>query len=639
MVKRVLSLVLSIVMSLGLWGFSVSASETAFKAGTYTATSPGLQGPLTVEVTVSDTEILSIKVIDDVETPGLRDWPLRDIPAAIVENQSLAVDVITGATYTSRAILRGVETCLKEAGGDLEKLNAKLPVEKEDDLEMTADVVIVGGGGGGLVTALTALREGATVILIEKTGTLGGNSIMAGGFYNAAYPDWQSKLTMSDATKQNIIDNCSREPASEAHKELMDAVMSDLKAFEDANSEGLFDSANWHALQTWESGDRVGDLAIVRQMCEKALDGLQWYESMGLNVIRVAQGSGALYERSLYNDMPNGTAYIKALTDGLEGQEGYTQLINTVGNELITDGDKVVGVLATGKTGNKITLHANNGVVLATGGFAGNVELRQKYCEGEKWPDLGPDLKTTNVPGVTGDGIFMAEAVGAQLVNMEQIQLLQTCNPFTGMLNDNCLPMSVAGFVFVNKNGERFVREDGRRDVISLAILDQPDQMAFVVQSADSVGDPDVAKTLDGRPLSYMLENKLSGFVSAETLDEIAEIIGVPTDAMKATLDSYNAHVESQEPDEFGRTLLRVKLENGPWYAYPRKPAAHHTMGGVRVDLETHALRADGSIIKGLYCVGELTGVVHGANRVGGNALVDFTVHGRIAGENAAAGK
>ncbi len=638
MIKRVLALALSTMMLLGLIG-AASAAEPAYKAGAYTATTPGLQGPLTVEVTVSESDILSVTVTDDVETPGLRDWPLRDIPHAIVENQSLAVDVVAGATYTSRAILRAAEACLKEAGGDMDKLNAKLPVAKEDDLELTADVVVVGGGGGGLATALTAIREGATVILIEKTGTLGGNSIMAGGFYNTAYPQWQVTLTMSDATKQNIMSTCSLEPVSDAHRELMEAVMEDLKAYEDAGAEGLFDSPNWHALQTWESGDRVGEIEIVRHMCGKALEGLQWYESMGLNVIRVAQGAGALYERSMYNDMPNGTAYIKALTDGLEGQAGYTQLMNTRGVELITEGDRVVGVKAEGKTGNNVTLFATNGVVLATGGFAGNVELRQKYCEGEKWTDLGPDLKTTNVSGVTGDGIFMASAVGAQLVNMEQIQLLQTCNPITGTLNDNCGPMSVAGNLFINKEGNRFVREDGRRDDISQAILAQTDGMMYSIQSTDVIGNPDEAKTLDGKTLTYMLENKLSGYIKAETLDELAELLDMPAENLKATIDSYNHHVETQEPDEFGRTLLKVKQVNGPWYSYPRKPAAHHTMGGVRVDMQTHALREDGSIVEGLYCVGELTGVIHGANRVGGNALVDFTVFGRIAGENAAAGK
>jgi flavocytochrome c len=296
-------------------------------------------------------------------------------------------------------------------------------------------------------------------------------------------------------------------------------------------------------------------------------------------------------------------------------------------------------VNAVGKDGHKVTLRASKGVILATGGFAGNVELRQKYGEGEKWPDLGPSLGTSNVASVTGDGIFMAEAVGVKLVNMEQIQLLHVCNPITGATGDNSFPLDATGYLFINKNGRRFVREDGRRDDMSKAIIAQPDGIMYIVQSADVITDPGTIKTLDGRTVSYMLENNLSGFVKANTLSELASVLGMSADALEKSVADYNAHVDSQTPDEFGRALFSFKFTKGPWYAYPRKPAAHHTMGGVLIDENTRALKADGSVVPGLYCAGEITGVIHGANRLGGNAIVDFTVFGRIAGTNAATGK
>jgi succinate dehydrogenase/fumarate reductase flavoprotein subunit len=234
----------------------------------------------------------------------------------------------------------------------------------------------------------------------------------------------------------------------------------------------------------------------------------------------------------------------------------------------------------------------------------------------------------------------MARDVGVQLVNMEQIQLLHATNPVTGLVGDTpSVAAATEGMVFVNKNGRRFVREDGRRDDMAKAIIAQPDSMTYIIFSADGAPDPNTAKTLDGRTISYMLENKLSDFVTADTLDELAGIIGVPGDALKKSLDDFNTHVDSQTPDEFGRVLFTYKLAKGPWYAFPRKPAAHHTMGGVLIDEDTHALREDGSKIPGLYCAGEITGVIHGGNRLGGNAIVDFTVFGKIAGANAAAGK
>jgi fumarate reductase flavoprotein subunit len=313
--------------------------------------------------------------------------------------------------------------------------------------------------------------------------------------------------------------------------------------------------------------------------------------------------------------------------------------MDTSGKSLIVENNRVVGVNAEGAKGNKITLRANKGVILATGGFAGNVALRQEYCQGEKWPDLGPGLNTTNVPGVTGDGIFMARDAGVALVHMEQIQLLQVCNPQTGAVGGNAYPNYVEGYIFINKNGSRFINEGGRRDDISKSIMSQPEGYMYLVQSADTIKDPSTVKTLDGRTVSYMLENKLAGWVTAPNLDSLAQELGVPAASLKKTVDEFNRHVDTQTQDEFGRALFTYKYTRGPWYAFPCKPAAHHTMGGVLIDEDCRAIKTDGTVLPGLYCAGEITGVLHGGNRLGGNAMVDFTVFGRIAGLSAAAGK
>jgi flavocytochrome c len=371
------------------------------------------------------------------------------------------------------------------------------------------------------------------------------------------------------------------------------------------------------------------------------LEAKEWLESMCMEFQPYAmQGTGSLYPRTLQAVLPNGTGFIKAFQNALSNQKNYTQLMETTAKSLIIEGCKVVGVNAEAKDGHKVTLRAKKGVILATGGFAGNVKLRQEYCQGEKWPDLGPSLNTSNMPGVTGDGIFFARDAGAKLVNMEQIQLLQSTNPITGATGDiSHGGKSVQAYIFINKDGNRFVREDGRRDEVSKAILAQKDSVCYLVVSADAIEDPAKSTTLDGRTVAYMLENKLSDYVTADTLADLAKVLGVNADNLAAALRNFNSHVDSQTPDEFGRVLFTMHIQKNPWYAYPRKPAAHHTMGGVLIDKDCHALKADGTPVPGLYCAGEITGVIHGGNRLGGNAIVDFTVFGRIAGINAAAGK
>lgn len=624
--KKLFALVLAVMMLLG-----IACSASALTAGTYTATMTAMHGPMTVEVTVSENEILSVAVTDQVETPGVTDPVFEKIPAEIVANQTANVDVITGATVSSRVLIAAVQNCLKQAGdteGAFSKELEKVPAE---DATMTADVIIVGGGGAGLAAAVGASDEGASVILIEKTGFLGGNSIVAGGIYNAPDPDLQDYAEFSGDQDSMIEDALAEEPVSEEHAALQAAVREEFEAYK-ASDKTLFDSANWFALQTWNGGDKIANLDLVKVLTAGAYPALEWLESMGMEFNDfVTLGGGSLYPRTHGATTPNGTGYIKAFKNALEGRENVQIVMDTEGKSLIMDGDKVVGVNAVGKDGNAVTLMANKGVILTTGGFAGNVELRQKYCEGEKWPDLGPSLTTSNMPGVTGDGIFMAEAAGAELIDMDQIQLLPFCNPQTGATFDitsaNC---------FINNEGKRFVREDGRRDEMSKGMIAQPDGEVYYLFSCE---DPNEVYSLGKKTLQYYLDNNLYGYMISDSLEGIAEQMGVPADNLAETVASFNEHTKNGTVDEFGRTSWAATIE-GPYYvAYQRKPAVHHTMGGVRIDTQTHALRADGSIIEGLYCAGEIVGGIHGGNRLGGNAIVDFCVFGRLAGNVAATDK
>ena len=630
MKNKLFALVLAAVMLM-----SVACGASAMTAGTYTKTVGAMHGPMTIEVVLAADKIESVKVLEHVETPGVGDQAVLDIPVRIVENQTAEVDAVTGVTITSRVIMSAVSSILKEAGADMAVYGKAAEKAPAQDMELTADVIIVGGGGAGLSAAVSATEKGASVILIEKSGFLGGNSIVAGGIYNAPDPSLQDYAVFSGDQDALVEAALAEAPVSEEHAALQAAVKAEFEAYK-ATDKTLFDSNNWFALQTWNGGDKVAELPMVQKMADNALASLKWLEGMGMEFNQVITlGGGSLYPRTHGAVKPNGVGYIDCFKETLATRENYTQLMETEGKELIMDGAKVVGVVAYGKEGNKVTLKANNGVILATGGFAGNVELRQKLCEGEKWPDLGPQVPTSNMPAVTGDGIFMAEAAGAQLVNMDQIQLLPYCNPQTGATYD--IASASGNAIFVNKEGKRFVREDGRRDEMSKGIIAQTDGMMYMVFASELAPDPNTALTLGKKSLQYYLDNNLSGYVTAPTVAELAEKLGMPADALQATLDEYNANVESGAADQFGRVSYTAKIEKGPFYAYPRKPAVHHTMGGVRVDVETRALNANGEVIDGLYCAGEIVGTLHGGNRLGGNAIVDFCVFGQIAGANAAA--
>ena len=628
---------LTLIIALMLVVMSIGAQ--AMTAGTYEATVPGMHGPMTVQITVSEDAITDVKVLANVETPGLIDWPIAQIPAAVVENQSVEVDVVSGVSISSRAILNGVKAALELAGADADQFSKKIEKEVPADEELTADVIVVGGGGAGLAATISATEAGASVILVEKMGFFGGNSIVSGGIFNCPDPELQDYADITSSLDPLVEEALAEEPVDDLHKQVQETVRKQFEEYKKTDKH-VFDSPEWFALQTWNGGDKVGMLDHLLFYAERAYPTLKWLEGMGMEFAPVINSaSGSLYMRTHTSVMPNGTGYFKAFQDTLKTRTDlYTALMNTTAESLIQDeSGKVIGVNAVAKDGHKVVLHANKGVVLATGGFAGNVEMRMKYCTSDKWPDLSAKVITTNMPGVTGDGLRMAEAVGAELINMDQIQLLPYANPWTGATSDITLTYSAS--CYINKNGERFVREDGRRDEMSLAIIAQPEGLMYQLFSADAVPDPATGKTLGDKTVAYYLDNHLAGYVQAETLEGLAEILEMDPATLQHTVDLFNSYVRGEAQDPLGRITWTKELKTGPWYAYPRKPAAHHTMGGVNIDVDTHPLRADGSIIEGLYCAGEITGNFHGANRLGGNAIVDFCVFGRIAGANAAAGK
>ena len=606
-------------------------------AETFEGVGKGMGGDVKLAVTVEDGKITAIEVVSHNESAGISDPAFAQIPQAIIDNQSLAVDAVAGATLTSNGILAAVEAAAAAAGLDVEALKAA-PVAKAEatyESEMTADVVVIGAGGAGLAAATAAKQNGASVIVIEKMGTVGGNSIICGGIYNTPDADLQQNVEMSDSVKSLVENALNETPVNDAHAELIAAVKADYEAWQAAGAKGLFDSANWYALQTWNGGDKVGRLPLVKVLANNSLAGLKWLESLGMEFSdKIGQGAGSLYQRTHSSLDSMGTGYIKAFMNAV-GEDSV--LVNTKGEALIQDETgRVVGVKATNPDGSELILHANKGVIITTGGFSANVEMRQKYNTSGKWPVLGENVMTTNAAGITGDGIAMASAIGANLVDMEQIQLLYLGNPFNGGMT-YYTPRDLSGtdqIIFVNKEGKRFVQEDGRRDVICCALIDQTDGIMYILESGDgNAVDPDQLMTGDGHPAR---QAEAEGYLLiADTLEEMAAKIGCPAEDLQATIDAFNAAVDAGT-DEFGRKLYSTKLTKGPWIACARVACVHHTMGGIEINENTEVVDVNGNVIPGLYAAGEVTGGLHGANRLGGNAIVDFVVFGKLAGETAA---
>ncbi len=605
--------------------------DGAYTPGTYTASAQGNNGPVELSVTFSEEAITEITIGEHAETTGISDAAFDKIPEAIVKNQSLGVDAVSGATYTSNAILEAVADCVTQAGGDAEALRA-VPVEEDGETansvleDAEVDVLVIGGGGAGLSAALSASQEGASVILVEKLSALGGNTFRCGGAFNTADPEGQKDIPMTDALSSAVEKVLAHENVSEEHAKLKAEVQKQWDEYKASGNTMLFDTPEWHALQSIDAGDYEGNVELVRTLTSNTLDTLNWLTDNGVEwTDQVSTVVGALWNRSHQTPNNSGADIIAALEKNAT-ESGVKIYLDSKAEELVVEDGKVCGAVVTNADGKKVTVKAARGVVMATGGFSANVEMRMKY--NKQWEDIGESLTTNNTPGATGDGIVMGEAVGANLVGMGWIQLMPLNSVSGG---------GISGYVnsslYCNKEGKRFVAEDQRRDVLAAAVLAQTDKLFYIVcdqKEAELRGmTPEV--------LGYMVQNGL--VYSGETIAELAENMGVPADALEQTVAEFNEAVKAGKPDEFGRTTWENTIEVGPFYAPSFSPAVHHTMGGLEINGNGEVIDTHGQVIAGFYAAGEVTGGIHGTNRVGGNAVPDALCFGKIAGANAAANK
>ncbi|WP_455159840.1 flavocytochrome c [Treponema lecithinolyticum] len=612
-----------------LIGCGSNAKKMSYTAGTYTATAQGMNGEVTVSVTFDNSSIKKITIDKHQETVGISDAAIKQIPEQIIKMQSLAVDTVSGASVTSKAILSAVSSAVEQAGGDVDTLKmSKMQAKAGKTVQKNADVIVVGGGGAGLSAAIAACQNNAKVILIEKTALLGGNTIRAGGPYNAVDPERQANVQpASEAAMKSLERLLKVSPKNDLHKKYQDQLQKELDAYKAQKPNHLFDCLALHILQTYDGGDYAGKIEFIEKMCSESLNAAEWLESNGLvwrdTIVTVP---GGLWPRAHVPQNAAGSDYINT-NKKLAEKMGVEIILNCKGESLIKKDGRITGVKAVQSNGTQVILNAKKAVVLASGGFAASKEMRKKYNS-----LLNENLGTTNNPANTGDGITMAEKVNANLIGMEYIQCLPLGNPETGGLNGWIGGIGVEYYYQVNKSGKRFMAEDGRRDVMTKALLEQPGSFSYVI--ADSHVTFKDGKNLWGDDVEKLVADKK--IFRADTIEDLAKQIGIDPAVLKQTNDAFNKAVEAGKDNEFGRSLFGQKMDKAPFYASPRMPTVHHTMGGIEINLDTQVLDKNGNVIPGLYAAGEVTGGIHGKNRLGGNALVDIHVFGRIAGTNAA---
>lgn len=440
----------------------------------------------------------------------------------------------------------------------------------------TTDVVIIGSGGAGLAAAVSARNNGAKVILLEKEPVPGGNTKLAAGGMNAAETKAQAALKIEDK-KQIMIDD------------------------------------------TMAGGGNLNDPALVKVLANNSSNSVDWLTALGADLTDVGRMGGASVNRS---HRPTGGAGVGAhvaqvLWDAAISRDADIRLNSRVVRIIEDASGKVTGVLVKGAHTGYYVINADS-VVIATGGFAKNNERVAKYDPSLK------GFKATNHAGATGDGLDVAELAGAATKDLQYVQAHPTYSPVGGVMVTEAVRGN--GAILVNRDGKRFVNELTTRDKASAAILNQKGESAYLVF------DDSVRKSL----------SKIEGYIhlhivnEGKDLNELAKKLSMPGAELTKTLADYNGIVKAGKDTQFERQDLPRELASAPYYAIEVAPAVHHTMGGVVIDTQTEVKGVSGKNIPGMFAAGEITGGVHGTNRLGGNAISDIVTFGRIAGEQAA---
>ena len=605
--------------------FAETAADTTLTNGT--ATIKGFGGDITVTVILDGENIKDVIIDGPGETEGIGQKIIDEWPLAFVEYNGI-VDTYSGATFagiTRAAVIEAMRQALQNAGVNPDDYMREM--EKDEaagDVTVETDIVVVGAGGAGMTAALTASDAGKSVLLIESQPAVGGNSVKSTGGMNAAKTVYQDENEFGEsAGVEKTLAAAEAYADNEAITALAAKVKEQWEAWQAAPM-GYFDSTELFALDTLIGGKGLNDPELVNTLVNNSAAAIEYLDSIGIHLNNVAAFGGASVKRihRPVNDegkvVSVGAYTVPLLEKAVAARDNLALMTNLTATKLLVDeSGAVCGLEAATQDGYTVTVKAK-AVILATGGFGANLDMVVQYK-----PDLA-GFMTTNAAGIQGQGILMAVEIGADTVDMEQIQIHPTVQADTASLITEGLRGD--GAILVNANGERFIDEVGTRDVVSAAEIAQPDSFSWLVVDQKMV---DASSVIQG----YITRGLM---LQGDTYEALANELGIPADAFAATMEKWNGYVADKNDPDFGRTSFAQPLDTAPYYAVKVTAGIHHTMGGLKIDSQTHVLNKEGQIIPGLFAAGEVTGGVHGGNRLGGNAVADFVVFGRIAGQEAA---
>lgn len=566
----------------------VAAGAEGMTPGTYTAEAEGFHGTIKLEVTVDAEAITGIEVVEHSETAGIGEAALPVLVESVLEHQTTGVDSVAGATVTSEAFKAALTDALTQAGADMDKMSQPVEADELEAVTMEADVVVVGAGAAGLSAGLKAAQDGKNVIILEKMGVIGGASAMAGSGTMATGSTWQKEDGYEDSPEQLVED-------------------------------------------MMENGHNKNDRATVELFANTIGEAFDWLVD--------ENGAAVPYQRSgeptrTYSGVGRGAGVCQNLCDKFLA-EGGTLLLNTPATALIINDGAVTGVMAEGE-GKAYTINAK-AVVLASGGYGANDELV---------PDEYKAFVYAGHAGAEGDAIAMVEPLDADLINMDLINTQPNSMILPSGLGQYCNPgvsgAYAAGGFMVNQDGERFFNEQANAWDLMQAMKANDaqylimDQAAFDGFNAGMTG----SKIYTMEDVETWLADDYEGqpvMKTAATLEELADKLGIPADALSASAQAFNEAAASGSADEFGRTPAAAQSEEGPYYALEMHIRYYASLGGLHINDGMQVLNTQQEAIPGLYAAGEVVGGLEGDVYMGGTLFGWAIASGYEAGIAAAA--
>ena len=565
-----LSKIFSLFLSILILFISCEKKQSSLRDGTFIGKGNGRNGPLEVSITVKDGKIVDAEITKDVESPNIADNAKKEIIERFLKDGSTAMlDAVSGATITSNAILDALDEAVAISQG----IKKSSVIYKDSE----CDIVIIGAGGAGLTAATEAASKGAKVLVLEKMAIVGGNSNFSTGGINACYTKEQERL-------------------------------------------GIKDSKEVFYNDTMRGGQYLNDPNLVRTLIDNSAAMVEWLQApmIGADLSDVGAFGGATNKR-IHRPKGGGAigAHLIPLLQKAALKQGAEIRLNNKVIDILSNNGRACGVKVA-YAGGEYTVRAK-AVIVATGGFGANPEMIEFYQASLA------GFATTNHKGATGDAFKMVEKFDAQLIQMEQIQIHPTVVKGTGIMITEAVRGN--GAILVNKAGRRFVNEMETRDIVSAAVLKNPERSAYLIF------DQNVRDSLKAIE-TYAKQNLLS---EGATLLELSRMIAVDAVALEYTIDEYNKAVLAKKDTEFGRNpgSMERTISTPPFYAIEIEPAIHHTMGGLKINTKAQVLNKLNLPIPGLFAAGEVTGGVHGAQRLGGNAVADICIFGKIAADSA----